>query len=50
MFTLFKRALAANDLDGARKWLTNLNMIAPEHARSAQARKMFKEFEEQLPK
>ena len=50
MFTMFKRTLAANNLDGARKWLTNLNMIAPEHARSAQARKIFKDFEEKLPK
>jgi hypothetical protein len=50
MFTLFKQALAANDADGARKWMANLNMVAPEHPRAAQARKMLKQFEDQQPK
>lgn len=50
MYTLFKQSLAANDADGARKWLANLNMVAPEHPRSSQARKMFKTFEDQQPK
>ena len=50
MYTLFKQSLAANDVDGARRWLTDLNMVAPEHPRAVQARAMFKQFEDQQPK
>lgn len=46
MLWLFKRALAAGDMDTAKKWLTILNTVAPEDKRAIEARKLYKQAQE----
>jgi len=47
MYALFKRAVAAGDTEGARKWLTNLNDVAPEHPKAVEARRLFKKMQQE---
>jgi len=46
MYALFKRAVAAGDVEGTRKWLTNLNDVAPEHPKAVEARRLFKKLQQ----
>ncbi|MHB9132110.1 MAG: tetratricopeptide repeat protein [Armatimonadota bacterium] len=47
MFFLFKRAVANNDQAAAKKWLAQLEAIAPEHPRTMEARKTFRSLDKQ---
>lgn len=41
IFALFKKAWAAGDKEGAKKWVDVLNTTVPEHPKAAEARKLY---------